>query len=250
MKNKLSILLIMIFVLTLSACSQKEEGVKKDSVGNYVPEMIDLSEKAKNEVQEITEKENEKINNLINENNMEEQKNPNIPTDLANKYSTALIKTNMGDIKVEFYSEAAPLTVNNFLNLAQKEFYNGVKFHRVIKGFMIQAGDPFSKDDAKKDLWGTGGPGYKFEDELTGKEKYLQGTLAMANSGPNTNGSQFFIVTAGPSVSLPPAYTVFGKVVEGMDTALKIENVKTLRPGQLDRPEEDVTIEKIDVLVN
>ena len=145
--------------------------------------------------------------------------------DLIKKYSAALIKTSLGDIKVQFDAKNAPLTVNNFLKLAEKGFYDGTKFHRVIKGFMIQGGDPLSKDDSMKERWGTGGPGYKFADELKGTEKYVQGTLAMANSGPNTNGSQFFIVTADPGYPLQPQYTVFGQVVSGMDAALKIENV-------------------------
>jgi cyclophilin family peptidyl-prolyl cis-trans isomerase len=108
---------------------------------------------------------------------------------------------------------------------------------------MIQTGDPQSKDLSKKMLWGTGGPGYKFEDELSGKETYPQGTVAMANSGPDTNGSQFFIVTANPA-PLPPSYTVFGKVTKGLDVALKIENVKT---ETADRPIDEVVIEKATV---
>jgi cyclophilin family peptidyl-prolyl cis-trans isomerase len=156
----------------------------------------------------------------------------------------ATIKTNLGNIKVKLDAMNAPITAGNFLKLASDGFYTNVKFHRVIKGFMIQTGDPLSKDDAKKSQWGTGGPGYKFADELKGTEKYPQGTLAMANAGPNTNGSQFFIVTADPGYPLPPSYTVFGQVVSGMDVALKIDGVKTL-PG--DRPAEDVVITGVEV---
>lgn len=155
----------------------------------------------------------------------------------------AIIRTNKGDITVELRAET-PITTENFVKLASSNFYNGVKFHRVISGFMIQAGDPQSKDEALKARWGTGGPGYKFNDELTGQEKYTTGTLAMANAGPNTNGSQFFIVTAEPGVALPPSYTVFGKVVSGLDVALAIEKVKT--DGN-DRPLEDVVITSIEV---
>lgn len=154
----------------------------------------------------------------------------------------ATITTNLGTITLQLDPTNAPKTVENFEKLANQGFYNGVKFHRVIKDFMIQTGDPQSKDDSKKSLWGTGGPGYKFDDELTGKETYPQGTLAMANAGPNTNGSQFFIVTASPAVPLPPSYTVFGKVISGMDVALKIENVKT---ETNDRPVDDMTIQTI-----
>lgn len=160
-------------------------------------------------------------------------------------FMSATLRTNKGDITVEFLPETAPNTVANFEKLARQGFYDGTKFHRVIKGFMIQGGDPLSKDDSQMARWGTGGPGYSFNDELSGKEKYPQGTLAMANAGPNTNGSQFFIVTASPEAPLPPNYTVFGKVTAGMDAALAIENVKTYQPGQVDRPLDPVVIEKI-----
>lgn len=160
------------------------------------------------------------------------------------KITRAIITTNKGAMEVTF-AENTPLTVKNFVTLSQSKFYEGVRFHRVIKDFMIQTGDPLSKDTANMSAWGTGGPGYKFQDELTGKEQYPLGTLAMANSGPNTNGSQFFIVTANPGYPLPPNYTVFGKVTKGIDVAMVIGNVKT---GQSDRPVEDVIIEKIEVV--
>jgi cyclophilin family peptidyl-prolyl cis-trans isomerase len=240
MKKISFFLLIISFAIILSACSQKEEKAKNaipnpiSDPGGYIPGMVDLNKKAQEDIQNSVDKENEKLNNILNENNMNEQKNQKV-----------LMKTSLGDIQLELYFDSAPKTSKNFLDLAQKGFYDGTKFHRVIKGFMIQGGDPLSKDDSKKEMWGTGGPGYKFNDELTGKEKYLQGTLAMANSGPNTNGSQFFIVTASPSAQLQPEYTVFGKVISGLDTALKIENVKT---NSNDRPIEDVVIEKVTVL--
>lgn len=157
-------------------------------------------------------------------------------------FTKATITTNMGVIEVELAKDK-PITTKNFGTLAQSKFYDGVRFHRVIKDFMIQTGDPLSKDISQASAWGTGGPGYKFQDELTGDEKYLEGTLAMANSGPNTNGSQFFIVTAKPGYPLPPNYTVFGKITKGIDVARKIQNVKT---GPSDRPLEDVIVQKIE----
>ncbi|MBX4215673.1 peptidylprolyl isomerase [Candidatus Parcubacteria bacterium] len=160
-------------------------------------------------------------------------------TSTANK-NHVILKTNMGEIELELASDK-PKTTENFKKLAGSGFYDGVRFHRVIKGFMIQTGDPLSKDVAQRARWGTGGPGYQFADELTGREQYPQGTLAMANSGPNTNGSQFFIVTASPGAQLSPDYTVFGKVVKGMSTALAIEAVKT---NSSDQPLTDVIIEK------
>ncbi|MCX6757702.1 MAG: peptidylprolyl isomerase [Candidatus Nomurabacteria bacterium] len=158
------------------------------------------------------------------------------------KTMQATFNTTKGDITVELLSAGVPKTVENFTKLVKEGFYNGIKFHRVISGFMIQAGDPQTKDDYKKDMWGTGGPGYKFDDELTGKETYPQGTLAMANAGPNTNGSQFFIVTASPEAPLPPSYTVFGHVVSGIDIALEIEKVPR---DSRDRPLTDIVINSI-----
>lgn len=159
------------------------------------------------------------------------------------KVTSATITTNKGTIEVQFATNT-PMTVANFAKLAQSGFYDGTRFHRVIKDFMIQGGDPLSKDESMKDRWGTGGPGYKFNDELTGNEKYPQGTLAMANAGPNTNGSQFFIVTANPGYPLPPNYTVFGHVTKGIETALSIQNVQT--DGN-DRPLQDVIVQKVEV---
>lgn len=163
-------------------------------------------------------------------------------------YKEAILHTNMGDITFIFSTDK-PNTTSNFIKLASNGFYNGVKFHRVIEGFMIQTGDPLSKDDSKKDYWGTGGPGYKFADELTGKETYGIGTVAMANSGPNTNGSQFFIMTS--DVGLPPNYTVFGKVELGQDVADKISKVKTDGSAQMgmghDRPIDDIVINSVEL---
>ena len=160
--------------------------------------------------------------------------------DLAITYKHADIKTNYGDITVQFYATDSPLTVNNFLNLAKAGFYNGTKFHRVIKGFMIQGGDPMSRDnDWSND--GTGGPGYAFKDEIN-SHKLVEGSLAMANSGPNTNGSQFFIITRPGAPDLDGKHTNFGMVIKGMDIVKKIEAVKT---NDKDHPIDDVIITNI-----
>ena len=129
------------------------------------------------------------------------------------------------------------------MNLAQKGFYDGTKFHRVIADFMIQGGDPNSKDDDWSND-GMGGPGYKFKDEIN-THKLVKGSLAMANSGPNTNGSQFFIVTAPATNWLDGRHTNFGSVVEGMDVVLKIEAVKV---NENDHPIEDVVINSIELI--
>src|SRR6476661_6825863 len=149
--------------------------------------------------------------------------------------STAVMHTNHGDITIELFDEDAPKTVENFKKLAGDSFYNGVIFHRVIKDFMIQGGDPTGT--------GRGGPGYTFEDEFN-DNKVVRGALAMANAGPNTNGSQFFIVTTDAAPWLDGKHTVFGNVVEGMDTVDAIEGTRT---GPGDRPAEPQVIETVEL---
>lgn len=159
------------------------------------------------------------------------------------KYDQALISTSKGKIKVKFYNKETPLTVENFLNLSAGGFYEGTKFHRVIKDFMIQGGDPNSKDNNKSND-GQGGPGYSFKDEIHAKP-LVKGSLAMANSGPNTNGSQFFIVTAQATAWLDGKHTNFGEVIEGLEVVEAIENSAT---DEKDYPQEDIVIEKIELL--
>jgi cyclophilin family peptidyl-prolyl cis-trans isomerase len=156
-----------------------------------------------------------------------------------NNMNTITIETNKGKIVFETYDADAPKTSSNFITLANKGFYNGLIFHRVIKDFMIQGGDPTGT--------GSGGPGYKFEDELNPNTEsyragYTRGTVAMANSGPNTNGSQFFIMHK--DVPLPPNYTIFGKVVSGIEVVDAIANVET---SASDRPLENVIMNKVTV---
>lgn len=162
-------------------------------------------------------------------------------TTAASELPRVRISTNKGDIVVELFSADAPKTVENFLTLVGKEYYNGVIFHRVIKGFMIQGGDPTGT--------GMGGPGYTFADELNAntesyKRGYVRGTLAMANAGPNTNGSQFFIMHA--DYPLPNAYTIFGRVVEGLDV---VDAIATTPTGRGDRPVEDIVMIKVEQIV-
>src|SRR3989338_4555448 len=156
---------------------------------------------------------------------------------LTSEFNGAIIKTNFGDVSFKFYAEESPATVNNFLNLAQSGFYNGTKFHRVIKDFMIQGGDPLSKDDDWSND-GRGGPGYQFQDEFN-DHQLVKGSLAMANAGPNTNGSQFFIVTAEATPWLDGKHTNFGYVVKGMETVEKIEGVEV---NENDHPTEEVVV--------
>jgi len=156
----------------------------------------------------------------------------------------ATLETDQGNIKIELDSKTTPKTAANFVLLAKRNFYDGVKFHRVIKDFMIQTGDPNSKNNDPSDD-GTGGPGYQFRDEkITGD--YLRGTVAMANSGPNTNGSQFFIVHKDQS-GMGKNYVIFGKVVEGMDVVDKIADtpVEDNGQGEVSRPKKAVVINKV-----
>ena len=168
---------------------------------------------------------------------------PNNYEDLVSLYSKAKIKTNLGTIEVKFYNSESPKTVNNFLNLAQSGFYNGVKFHRIIKDFMIQAGDPLTKESNTM-LYGTGGPGYTFEDEIN-NHKLVAGSFAMANAGKNTNGSQFFIVTAEATPWLDGNHTNFGQVVSGMDVVKKMEAADT---NARDLPLNDIVILEVELL--
>ena len=149
--------------------------------------------------------------------------------------TNATLETNHGAIDIELFDEDAPKTVENFKKLAQDGFYDGVIFHRVISDFMIQGGDPTGT--------GSGGPGYQFEDEFN-DHKVEKGALAMANAGPNTNGSQFFIVTADACPWLDGKHTVFGRVTSGMDVVSAIEQVDT---GPGDRPRDDVRIESVSL---
>jgi cyclophilin family peptidyl-prolyl cis-trans isomerase len=149
--------------------------------------------------------------------------------------SKATMQTNQGTIEIELFDDDAPKTVENFRKLASDGFYDGVIFHRVIPDFMIQGGDPTGT--------GTGGPGYQFEDEFN-DHKVERGALAMANAGPNTNGSQFFIVTAEATPWLDGKHTVFGTVVSGMDVADAISNVDT---GPGDKPRDEVRIESVSL---
>ena len=161
--------------------------------------------------------------------------------DNQKKVMQATLSTNKGDIVIEFHEADVPNTVENFKKLASEGFYNGTKFHRVIKGFMIQGGDPLTKNDSQMAMWGTGGPGYKFNDEITANNRNAVGTISMANAGPNTNGSQFFINTADNNF-LDPKHTVFGHVVSGMETVQSIESTAT---NPSDRPLEPVIINSV-----
>jgi peptidyl-prolyl cis-trans isomerase B (cyclophilin B) len=157
--------------------------------------------------------------------------------------TSATIATDLGDIDVDLFDESAPKATANFIKLANEGFYDDVVFHRVIPGFVAQAGDgQFGKKSSlERGRVGTGGPGYKFEDEPV-KGDYVRGTLAMANAGPNTNGSQFFIVTTQAAPWLDGKHTVFGRVTSGMDV---VDQLEALPTDGRDRPQEPAVIEKL-----
>lgn len=157
---------------------------------------------------------------------------PELSIDPAKTY-TATIETTAGTMTAELFPQDAPVTVNNFVFLARDGYYEDVIFHRVIPNFMIQGGDPGGT--------GTGGPGYKFKDEPV-QRKYLRGTLAMANAGPNTNGSQFFVMHA--DYPLPPNYTIFGKLTSGEDV---LDTIATAETGPQDRPRQPVQMTSVTI---
>ena len=160
---------------------------------------------------------------------------PPMCIDPSKRYS-ATVETTLGTIVIALDAIKAPKTVNNFVFLARYHYYDSIIFHRIIKGFMCQGGDPEGS--------GRGGPGYRFADELPRAGEYQIGSLAMANSGPNTNGSQFFMVSGRSGVGLPPSYSLFGQIVKGLDVLADMESVKTDRN---DRPNTDVVINSVTI---
>lgn len=221
---------VLAVALLMTGCGSKTKV-------NLIDETTGLIET--NQAEGIQTNNNQQTNNQT-------MSNPRVldgQTDLAQEYSQAILNTNLGNIKVKFYNEESPKTVNNFLNLAQQGFYNGTKFHRVIKDFMIQGGDPNSKSD-NWSTHGIGGPDYRFEDEFN-SHQLVRGSLAMANAGANTNGSQFFIVTAESTPWLDGKHTNFGQVIEGMEIVSQIEAAEV---NENDHPLQDITINSIELV--
>ena len=162
---------------------------------------------------------------------------PEMGIDPSKRY-TATMETSMGTIVIALDPIKAPKTVNNFVFLALHHYYDGIIFHRIIEGFMCQGGDP--------DGSGRGGPGYRFDDELPKAGQYQIGSIAMANAGPNTNGSQFFLISGRNGVGLPPSYSLFGQVVKGLEVVDAMQRVPT---GGGDRPKTDVVINSVTIVI-
>jgi len=247
MSNIIKLIFIFITVLFLSACGYSQNTYTEKSASEDMSgySEIDIISRMNAIKEGIAPKIKTKSNSAPVNPKPQQQQNQVQLEPLSEQYNQAVIKTNLGDIKVEFYIKDASLTVNNFLNLAKKGFYNGTKFHRVISDFIIQGGDPNSKDDDWSDD-GQGGPDYKFQDEIN-SHKLVRGSLAMANSGADTNGSQFFIVTAEATPWLDGKHTNFGYVVEGMDVVDKIEAVKT---NEQNHPLDDIIVENVELISN
>ena len=159
---------------------------------------------------------------------------PPMIIDPAKTYSATMV-TSKGTLEIVLDALAAPVTVNSFVFLARWHYYDGIVFHRIIPGFVLQGGDPTGS--------GSGGPGYRFDDELPKPGRYELGSLAMANAGPNTNGSQFFVISGPDGIRLPPLYALFGKVVKGLDVVATINDLGT----SSGRPKEDVVIESVTI---
>lgn len=253
MKKIFFLFAVLIIAFSVSACTSKKSPVSEEQIvptNTLADEDLNLADDT-NESAPVESS----VTGLVASNTKTATETPEVPvktnkimspenqTDLTKTYSQAVIKTSEGNITVKFYAAESPVTVNNFLNLAQAGFYNGTKFHRIIKDFMIQGGDPLSKE-SDSSYWGTGGPDYRFKDEFN-NHKLVAGSLAMANSGPNTNGSQFFIVTLAETPWLDGKHTNFGQVVSGMEIVKKIEAAQT---GVSDRPVTDIVINSIELL--
>ena len=205
----------------------------KNNIYRFLIISLFISACGSNEVEEITET---TVQDNKGESTMSDEKvyssMPEMIID-QNKSYTAVIQTSMGDLTVEFFSDTAPVTVNNFVSLSNDVYYDNIIFHRVISGFMIQGGDPSGTGHGEYGKF----PGYTFEDELNNQQPYEKGILAMANAGPNTNGSQFFIMHV--DYPLPYQYTIFGKVTDGLDV---IDTIASVQTAEGDKPVEDVVI--------
>ena len=213
----------------------------KKNIYRFLIISLFISACGSNEVEEITET---TVQDNKGESTMSDEKvyssMPEMIID-QNKSYTAVIQTSMGDLTVEFFSDTEPVTVNNFVSLSNDGYYDNIIFHRVISGFMIQGGDPSGTGHGEYGKF----PGYTFEDELNNQQPYEKGILAMANAGPNTNGSQFFIMHV--DYPLPYSYTIFGKVIDGLDV---IDTIASVETGAGDKPVEDVVIESVEISEN
>ena len=219
---------MLAFIVVLAGCGAETYTVDTSTEKEEVPVVEEV----------VTENVEEALPVEVPETKSAEEISEATTKETKTENTMITLNTNYGDIVIELYREDAPKTVANFLKLAKEGFYSGTKFHRVIRGFMIQGGDPNSKDDDWSND-GQGGPGYSFEDEFN-DHKLVRGSLAMANSGPNTNGSQFFIVTGASTPWLDGKHTNFGQVIRGMDDVVR--KIEAVRVNENDHPMADVVV--------
>jgi len=220
MKNIKIIILLFAFALVLSGCIKKdneEEDLSNDDNNNVIAEFNQNQENMDIQLN---------VNQTPDQNAEPKIDQIEAKDDLPEENPIITLKTSLGDIEIELFLDKMPITAGNFFKLAKEDFYDGVTFHRVIPNFMIQGGDPLSKDN-NPDNDGTGGPGYFIEDEFNSELSNEIGTLSMANAGPNTGGSQFFINVANNNF-LDPKHPVFGKVLKGMDIVEEIVRVEEM----------------------
>lgn len=242
MKNKILIIIlitlapVLIFLL-INKSKQKRISLAENSL-NIQNQVAGVQDQASQPDKKIVSNKNTTSNtNQIEGKPVDKTKTAKPAMNIdQNKTYLALLHTNQGDIKIELDAKNTPIAVNNFVNLAKMDFYNDTIFHRVISGFMIQGGDPLGT--------GAGGPAYTFEDEQS-PNKLVKGSFAAANRGPNTNGSQFFIVTADSTPWLDGKHTNFGKVIEGLDIVAIIDKTQT---DSRDKPLADVVIESVEII--
>lgn len=244
------IAVVAALMLIVAACGNDESGSDADDVGDdaasgevaetdtdatATPESEPTEPPATEESIESEEEEEDQVQQP----SQQWDQPPKMQLEDGVEYQ-AVLRTNRGDITMNLFQDEVPKTVNNFVFLSEQNFYENVPFHRVINGFMIQTGDPTGT--------GAGGPGYRFEDEEVTRD-YTPGTVAMANAGPNTNGSQFFIVHGDLRGQLPPNYTIFGEVTDGMNVVDEIANVpvERSRSGEMSSPTEEVFIQSVEI---
>jgi len=233
------IIIILCVFLVLVSCQPQKGSLENDLIIHQINDSENTTIKNGYQTTEIIETKEETIKNQEEITQEQDQLEGEMETIIE-------LQTNKGLMYLNLYTDKAPETAGNFKKLVEQGFYDNTKFHRVIKDFMIQAGDPQTKDDSKKNLWGTGGPGYKIKDETSALalKHTKKGLLSMANSGPNTGGSQFFITLAA-TPWLDGKHAIFGEVTQGIDVLEMIGNVAT---DPMDRPLEPIVIERAKVV--
>ena len=232
-----SLLAVLLLVSVVAACGKSDDKNEEDDIPAPTTLSLgdaDIESGCWTEADRVSTEGDPELANV-----QQWSKPPEMQIDGSKKY-TALVETNKGNFTIELLPAEAPLAANNFVCLARAGFYDNTPVHRIVAGFVIQGGDPTGT--------GSGGPGYRFNDEPVNLD-YLKGTVAMANAGPNTNGSQFFVVLDNLTGKLPKNYTLFGKVTDGMDVVDTLGKVETKvgRSGEKSTPVEPVTIEKVTI---